>query len=102
MKFLITATEAKINEMCDDLDKEIEISKKAQSTGRFKTASRLVERVIKMPIMLLLSYKRINKQKIILTVTTSADGFMKLDVIGRMIKKRARQYGADVGVEVVK
>lgn len=104
MRFIITAGEAQINKMCADLDNEKKALEKKMASRQFKTASKLIVKIIKIPLHVIIDYKRLSKQKIELTVTTSAAAYMKETAVSRMIKKRVSdgRYGTDVKIEVVK
>lgn len=101
MKFLITAKPEIIEAMKKDLDKEIEKIAKMQKSGHFKLASRIVEPLLKMPLILQISYVPVSYDKLELSVTMSAEMYMSREAIKKMITGRAKGYG-DVKVEVIK
>jgi hypothetical protein len=100
MKFLITGKPEQMKKMKKDLDKEIRKTDKAQKTQRFKKASRILEKITKMPVVIVMNYNLISDTTIELNVTMTGEDKRKKQ-IRKEIERSAKSYGDNVTIEIL-
>lgn len=101
MKFLITATPKQLELIKIDLDKEKKKAQQMQKRRAWSRASKLLQRVTKMPLVLLIDYKERGNTQIELMIGMTAEMYISKKWIEREIKKRFKYYGEGIKVEVL-
>ncbi len=100
MKFLIEGNPNQIERMKKDLDKEIKIAEKALKSKRFKAASKMIEKVIKVPVLFVLDYRQTSRTTIeLITAVTGGDRIQKK--VTKEITENAKTYGKNVTVSIL-
>ena len=101
MKFLVRAKKERLDDMVVDLEKEKQKAFKIQNSGRWKFASRLMEKTRIGWMSFGVDYERKSDTELYIYTHAVAGAWVNQEQVGKDVIKRAKEYGPDVDITVV-